>query len=98
MKNMNVEQEKNISQLEEQINKLERVNLRLKRENTELRECISEYKEFNARARQLEVDFVSGIQYANEVIASCKEMIQEGWKMKSKFQNQANRLFHAAKY
>lgn len=72
---------------------LEKNNSLLMKENADLRAYISENENLIERVRQLEQDYILGIEQAREIVAACKEMIQEGWKMKSKFQKQVNQIY-----
>lgn len=97
MRNTSLAQERYIATLQKRVDTLEKNNSLLMKENADLRAYISEYENLIERVRQLEQDYILGIQQTREIAAACKEMIQEGRKMKGKLQNQANRLFHAAK-
>lgn len=89
MRNTSFAQERYIATLQKRVDTLEKNNSLLMKENADLRAYISEHENLIERVRQLEQDYILGIQQAREIVAACKEMILDGRRMSKNFRKNA---------
>ena len=89
MRNTSLAQARYIATLQKRVDTLEKNNSLLMKENADLRAYISEYENLIERVRQLEQDYILGIQQTREIAAACKEMILDGRRMSKNFRKNA---------